>query len=161
VTFQGNTAASGGALAVLGGTVTLSGLTTFIGNNAANDGGAVYVNKGSLIVNGPVCAQDNTVSGSGVGTFLWVDGFPAGVPTYPSVVLNNIVNINGSTSTANDIYNRDGGLRCGSSGSNWPSAGYGIIGDACACNQQFVNGSNTTCDSCVSWAGMRLPVNVR
>ena len=145
--------ASGAALSVLADcTVTLTGLSVFEDNAVSSNGGAVFIqNGGSVIVKGPVCAQNNSagnsgnfasVNAGGTGGTLVFDGPPGSA------------NINSPISGGGDIglYDSRSVVRCGANGSNWagPSTptNYFITGDVCGCNAEFANGSTTSCNTC-------------
>lgn len=124
----------------LASSVTLTGLTAFTNNSAEFVGGAVNVFDGGILrINGPVCAQGNTAGE--IGNFLNVESATS------VVILNDTVIINGNQSAAGDIVT-DGSVTCGASTSSWVAGSYTIVGDACVCNNDFVNNSTTTCNSC-------------
>lgn len=80
-------------------------LTSFIGNTAAGAGGAVYLSEAfqyaqTMVVNGPLCAQDNR-AGSAGGGFAYVVGSPA------SLAFNNPSTSNIAKNVPDDIRTDD------------------------------------------------------
>jgi hypothetical protein len=157
VTFERNSALSGGAIYVIAvqGTVALEGDNIFRANSAATGfGGGIWTVLNSVVVTGRLCGTSNTAKQQ--GGFAWVDrsSLVFGEGSEVNLGLNEpdtVALLRGST------------VQCGTSSTTWGDAtiehfSFDITGPACACNDQFVNNSATfqTCDSCdVGWDANR------
>lgn len=149
VTFENNKGGGPTVYLSSGATIVTTGSkTSFRFNTATSRAAGVSINSGgSLTVNGPFCAQNN--SGQGAG-FLDAD-LTSGAVRFSQPATAYIAG-----NTPSDIFSGgDSYIFCGDSSTGWRQGTFTITGNVCACNDAFSNSSDTTttCNSCaLGWS---------
>jgi hypothetical protein len=146
VTFEHNKGPFGALFLSTEATATMTGGKTSFRSNtdSAYGGGASLFAGARLTVLGPLCAQNNGGVSAG---FLWAG-------TGGKVTFNEPETANIAGNFPNDIgLDLGGSVFCGNSTTSWNTQGlYNVTGQVCACNDAFINTTETpllaSCDSC-------------
>lgn len=133
---------------MFGAWLSLSGVTFRNNRGIGGDESAacIWIFTSMVDVDGPLCAFNNSVDQPGIAGCLLLG---RDIQSVAQLRFNQPSTANIANNFPYDIVVADQkNLTCGSNGAPWAPGAYTVTGPVCACNEAFVNGTSTTCDSC-------------